>query len=144
MLKRIVLLLLAPVVGGAAGFGLAFLLESGWLRQGWEPVASPLEPAARLRALSGGHLWIESSSGQLYHNVAADTCEADCWSPVAEVVLPELDEDIRQVRPEACVTPPPLWGAVETVAECQVGQWVDGNTVYARRRDGSLWAWRWL
>jgi hypothetical protein len=142
MLKRIVLLLLAPLVGSAVGFGLAFLLESGWLRQGWQPVAPSPEPAARLHALSGPNLWIEAASGQLYHNVAADTCATDCWTPVSEVTLPELDQDIRQVRPDTCVTPPPLWGAAETLAECQVGQWVDGNTAYARRRDGSLRVWR--
>jgi hypothetical protein len=142
MVKRIVLLLLALLVGGAAGLGLAFLLESGWLAQGWQPVAPPPEPVARLRALSGPHLWIEAASGQLYHSAAADTCASDCWTPVSEVILPDLDDDIRLVRPNACVTPPPLLGAAETLSECQVGQWVDGNTIYARRQNGSLHVWR--
>jgi len=142
MWKRILLLVLAPIVGGAAGLGLAFLLESGWLVQGWQPVASPPEPPARLRALSGENLWIEAASGQLYHNVAADTCASDCWTPVPDITLPELDDEIRLVRPQPCVTPPPSLGTVETLGECQVTQWVDFNTVYARGRNGSLRVWR--
>jgi hypothetical protein len=141
MLKRTLLLLLAPMAGAAAGLGLAFLLESGWFH-GWKLVAQPPEPVAGLYALSGENLWIEAASGQLYHNGAADTCASDCWAPVSEVILPELDEDIRLVRPHACVTPPPLLASAETMAECQVGQWVDGNTVYARRRNGKLQVWR--
>lgn len=141
MLKRILLLLLAPIVGCVAGFGLAFLFESGWF-YGWRPVATPPEPAAAIHAISGTEVWIETASGQLYHNAAAQACAADCWEAVAAVVTPPPDPDIRNVLPRTCVTPPPLLGAVQTVAECQVSQWVDFNTAYARRGNGSLMIWR--
>jgi hypothetical protein len=142
LLKRLLLLLLAPLVGAVAGFGLAYVFENGWL-WGWQPVAPPPEAATALHALSGPNLWVEAASGQLYHNAAADTCATGCWAPVADVVKPPLDDDTREVRPTTCVRPPPLlFGAEQTLAECRVEQWVDFNTVYALRGDGSLRVWR--
>lgn len=141
MIKRLLVLFLAPVVGGAIGLLLAFVLQSGWLRPWW-PVALPPEPPAAIRAVSDQGLWVVSPSGRLYFNSAPDTCLADCWAEVEGVVEPPPNKEVRRVLPHTCVTPPPLLGAVETVGQCQVGVWVDYNIAYARRSNGSLLGWQ--
>jgi hypothetical protein len=142
VLKRIGLLMLALLVGGVAGFGLAWLFENGWF-EGYARVAAAPEPVARIRMINQSEVWVEAESGALYHNPVADTCVADCWLAVVELpAAPVLDDEVRQVFSEPCVAPPPALGAVERVAECQRAMWWDWNTVYARQRSGDLRVWR--
>ena len=142
VLGRMGVLVLALIVGGALGFGIAYLFENGWF-WGWEPVAAPPEAVASIRQINRSEVWVEAASGALYYNAEADTCAADCWVSVDSVPeAPEVDSEVRQVIAETCVRPPPLFGSVERKAECQVEQWVDFNTVYARQRNGDLRVWR--
>ncbi len=142
VLKRIGILLLALVVGGGLGYALAFVWENGWF-EGWTRVAAAPEAIASLRAINGSAVWVEAQSGTLYHNAVADVCETGCWVRVPEAPVEFVpDPEINQVFTEACVSPPPLLGAVERKAECQRADWVDFNTVYARRGSGALVVWR--
>lgn len=142
VLKRIGLVIAATVAGGLLGFGVAFLFENGWF-WGWQRVAPAPERIAGLRLVNRSEVWVEAASGALYYNPAADTCQADCWASVAAVPAePERDTEVLDVFPRPCVRPPPLVGVVERMAECQREQWVDFNTVYARRRNGDLFVWR--
>ena len=145
MVKRVAVwmgvLVLALIVGGGLGFGLAYFYENGWY-EGWAQAATPPEPVARIRLINRSEVWVEAESGALYHNPLADTCAADCWFAVVELPAPVIDEEVREVFAELCVTPPPLSGSVERVSECQREQWVDYNAVYALQSDGTLRVWR--
>jgi hypothetical protein len=142
VLKRIGIVTVATVAGGLLGFGLAFLFENGWF-WGWQRVAPTPEPVASLRLINRSEVWVGAASGTLYYNGAADTCEANCWASVAAVPAePARDDEVLDVFPRPCVRPPPLLAVVERLAECQREQWVDFNTVYARRRNGDLFVWR--
>ena len=144
VLKRIGCLTLALIVGGLLGFSLAYVIENGWL-ESWQRVAVPPEPVAHLRQIDRGELWVEGASGALYHNAAAHECIADCWAPVQALPpAPGPDDEVRQVLATTCVRPPPLFGAVERLAECQVETWVDYNTVVARRGNGDLVMWQFV
>lgn len=134
-------LALACIVGGGLGFGLAYVYENGWFT-GWAQAATAPEPIARIRQINRSEVWGEAESGALYHNPFADTCVADCWFAIVELPAPVIDEEVRDVFAEPCVTPPPLSGSVERLSECQREQWVDYNAVYALQRDGTLRVWR--
>ena len=140
--RRLGVLALATLLGGVLGFAVIYLFLNGWF-QSWTRVAEPPEAIASIRLISGPQVWVETRSGALYHNPAADTCQANCWTSVLSLPaeLPPLPE-INTVFPETCVSAPPLLGAVERKAECQRADWIDYNTVYARRASGALLVWR--
>lgn len=141
MVKRILALLLAPIVGGLVGFGLAYLLFSGWLR-GWQPVADPPEKIAHILALNGDDVWVKAVSGTIYNNPHASTCTDNCWTAVQAVPSefpPEMDLSRRD--PQTCMTPPPIWGVVERKGDCKVHMWYDENTIFALRTNGRLTMW---
>ena len=142
VLKRVGLLVAALIVGAVAGFGLVWLFLNGWF-EGYAPVAAPPEPVARIRLVNDTEVWVEGTSGALYHNPAANTCAVDCWVTVAELpAAPALDEEVREVFAEPCGTPPPALGAVERVGQCQRYMWWDWSVVYARWANGDLRLWR--
>jgi hypothetical protein len=145
VLKRLGCLALALLIGGLLGFSLAYVIENGWL-ESWEPVAATPEPVARLRQVDRDEVWVEGASGALYHNAAAHECTANCWAPVEALPPPPAPDgdELREVLTATCVRPPPLFGAVERLAECQRETWLDYNTVVARRGNGELVMWQFV
>ena len=141
MAKRFAILLLATVGGGALGLALAYLSLSGWF-VAWRPIGKPPELASRILALSGPSVWVQTSTGVIYFNASSNECQRECWTVVAEVPSDHTQPaGINQILPTACASPPPFFGALDQKGDCWRGVWQDYNTVYALRRDGSMWVW---
>ncbi|HSF80182.1 MAG TPA: hypothetical protein VLA49_03050 [Anaerolineales bacterium] len=141
MAKRFAILLLATISGGALGLALAYLGLIGWFVP-WRPIGKPLEPATRILALSGSSVWVQTSTGVIYFNASSNECQGECWTVVAEVPSDHtLPVGIDEILPTTCVSPPPFFGAIDQKGDCWRGVWQDYNTVYALRRDGSMWVW---
>ena len=141
MAKRIVILVLATVSGGALGLALAYLGLSGYF-VAWRPIGKPPELASRILALSGPSVWVQTSTGVIYFNASSNECQRECWTVVAEVPSDRTQPvGINQILPTPCVSPPPFFGALDQKGDCWRGVWQDYNTVYALRRDGSMWVW---
>ncbi len=141
MVKRLAILLLVTIGGGALGLALAYMALEGWF-VAWRPIARPPERASRILALSGTSVWVQTSSGVIYFNPSWNECQRDCWTVVAEIISDHtLPVGINEILPTPCVSPPPFFGALDQKGDCWRGMWQDYNTVYALRRDGSVWVW---
>lgn len=141
MAKRIIILFLATIGGGALGLALVYLVLIGWF-VAWRPVDRPPEVASRILALSWSSVWVQTSTGVIYYNASSYECQRECWTVVAEVSSEHAQpEGINQLLPTTCMQPPPFFGAIDQKGDCWRGVWQNYNTVYALRRDGSLWVW---
>ncbi len=141
MAKRFAILLLATIGGGALGLALAYFGLTGRF-VAWRPVDKPPEPASRILALSWSSVWVQSSSGVIYFNASPYECQRECWTVVPEVQVDHTQHPgINEILSTSCVSPPPLFGAVDQKGDCWRGVWLDYNTVYALRLDGSMWVW---
>ncbi len=141
MAKRFAILLLATISGGALGLVIAYLGLSGWF-VAWKPIDQPPEPAMRILALSGPSVWVQTSTGVIYFNASSNECQRECWTVVAEVSSDNTPPaSIDKILPSSCASPPPFFGAIDQKGDCWRGVWQDYNTVYALRRDGSMWVW---
>ena len=117
---------------------------SGWFVP-WKPIDRPPELAARILALSGSSVWVQTSSGEIYFNASSNECQRECWTVVAEVSSDSTPPaGIQEIFPSSCTSPPPFFGAIDQKGDCWHGVWQDYNTVYALRRDGSMWVWRFV
>ena len=141
MVKRIAILLLATISGGALGLVLVYLSLAGWFVS-WRPIVKPPEPASRILALSGPSVWVQSSTGVIYFNASSIECQRECWTIVEQVQSDHTQPmSIQEILPTSCATPPPLIGAIDQKGDCWRGVWQDYNTVYALKGDGSIWVW---
>lgn len=141
MCKRIAILLLATIGGGALGLALAYLALTGWFAP-WRPIGKPPELASRILALSGPSVWIQTSTGVIYSYASSNECQRECWTVVAQVPSDRtLPAGIKEILPTTCMTPPPFFGALDQKGDCWRGVWQDYNTVYSLRPDGSMWVW---
>ncbi|HEY3345527.1 MAG TPA: hypothetical protein VGJ97_11405 [Anaerolineaceae bacterium] len=136
-----VVLAVAPILGGALGYFLAFLFFSGWFAA-WQTVASPPEKAVRILTIHDEGLWVQTASGAVYQNLNSRTCQKDCWQRVdAPPAVFTEDDSTLSVLPQSCKPVPPSLGAREVVSQCLKAYWWDTNIAYALRADGSLSNW---
>jgi hypothetical protein len=138
--RSCLLFALSPIVGAVFGI-LAFLvLTSGWL-SGWKEIESPPEKADQIVQIDGPMIWIATSAGTRYLNAASETCRSGCWVQVADIEAGHPMRGELGWSPQTCESPPPIFGAVQTRAECKINYWTDDSSVYALRSDGKILAW---
>ena len=85
MKKRLIALVIAPIVGAVLGYLLADAMNNGWFSSGWQRIESPPINVNRLIAVSKGSLWVESDSGTFYYNENPALCQSECWREVSEI-----------------------------------------------------------
>jgi hypothetical protein len=143
MKKRLLALIIAPIVGAILGYLLADALNNGWFSSKWQRIESPPGDVHRLAAVSKGGLWVQSDSDVLYYNENPSTCKAACWQEVSEIPsLPIVEPYESSVTLTACAPSPPLGGVTTRISECRRELWVDRNSTFALRNDGSLYLWQ--
>ncbi len=138
-----VVLVLAPILGGAIGYLFAFLFFSGWF-VAWQKIAPPPEPAAQILAINSENVWVQGASSAIYMNLSSTACKEDCWDRVDALPDPSqrgMDNQILAVKSQSCKPVPPFIGAGQVISECQTAQWWDLNSAYSLRADGSLYGW---
>ena len=134
------LLAFSPVIGAVLGVLVFLFLTSGWLT-GWRQIENPPEMAVQIVQIDGPMIWIATSTGTKYLNADSSTCGKDCWVRVADVEAGHPVRGDLGWLPQTCESPPPIFGAVQTRAECKINNWTDDNSAYALRSDGSILAW---
>jgi len=144
MKKRIATIVVAPIIGAVLGYILVTALMNGWFRSRWQVVERPPVEAIHLLALNEDSLWVQSDSGAIYYNESASTCKTGCWSEVPEVTVlsTPIGQEETTVTGEACAPSPPLSRVTESMSECRRTMWVDYNSTFALRNDGSIYLWQ--
>jgi len=143
MKKRIVALILAPIIGAVLGYFLVYALNNGWLKSRWQMIEKPPGTELHLVALSRDSLWVQSATGILYYNENASVCKSDCWVEVPEIPdLPVLAPGETTVTSGACAPALPLSRIVDRLSECRSTMWVDFDFTFALRADGSIYLWQ--
>ena len=143
MKKRLVALILAPLIGAILGYLLVYALSNGWFKTRWQMIEKPPGEGLHLVALSRDSLWVQSGTGAIYYNENASACTSDCWREVPEIpTLPVVGPDESKVTGAACARSLPLFGVVERISECRSTMWVDYNYTFALRKDGSIYLWQ--
>jgi hypothetical protein len=136
-----VVLAIAPILGGALGYLIAFLFFSGWFA-GWQAVSPPPEKAVHILTIHDEGLWVQGESGVVYQNLASRTCQSECWQRVdAPPTVFTEDQSTLSVLPQACKPVPPNLGAREVTSQCLKAYWWDTNVAYSLRADGGLSSW---
>jgi len=143
MKKGIIALIIAPIVGAALGYLLTDAINSGWFSSEWQQIESPPSNVHRLVAVSKGSLWVENNAGVFYHSEDPSSCESECWQEVAEIPsLPIVEPYEFSVTDQACAPSPPLSKVIARISECRKETWIDRNSTFALRNDGSLYLWQ--
>ena len=143
MKKRLIALVVAPIVGAVIGYLLAEAMNNGWFSSKWQRIENPPDKVDRLVAVSKGSLWIESDSGVFYYSENPSSCKSDCWQKVSEIPsLPVVEPYEASVSATACAPSPPLGKVTATMSECRIEMWVDRNATFALRNDGSIYLWK--
>ena len=143
MKKRLIALIIAPILGAVLGYLLTNAMNNEWFSSGWQRIESPPDNVHRLVAVSKGGLWIESESGVLYYNGHPSSCRNECWQEVSDIPsLPIVEPYEASVTDSACVPSPPLSRVTAMISECRVEMSVDRNATFALRNDGSIYLWQ--
>lgn len=143
MKKRLIALIIAPIVGALLGYLLANALNNGWFSYKWQRIESPPGDVHRLVAVSKGSLWVQSDSGVFYYNENPSKCQAECWQEVSEIPsLPIVEPYEYSVTLTACAPSPPLSRVTTRISECRIEMWIDRNSTFALRNDGSIYLWQ--
>jgi phosphate/sulfate permease len=143
MTKRIIALIVAPIIGAVLGYFLADVINNGWLSSRWQKVESPPGNVHRLIAVNKGGIWIESDSGTFYYNENPSSCQHECWREVSEIPdLPIVEPHELSVTDIPCAPLPPLVSVKSKISECRKEAWIDRNSTFALRNDGSIYLWQ--
>ena len=143
MARRIIALIISPILGAVLGFFLTEAMHFGWFSYKWQRIEKPPRNVQLLIALSRDSLWIQDSSGIYYYNEASSTCASNCWMEVPKIPsLPILEPYEESVESNSCHPPPPLFGVVSRISECRRQEWVDENYIFALRNDGNIYFWQ--
>ena len=143
MKKRLIALILAPILGAVLGYLLADAMNNGWFSSKWQRIESPPVNVYSLVAVSKGGLWVESDSGVLYYNENPSSCQNECWQEVSDTPsLPIVEPYEASVTATACAPSPPLSRVTATISECRVEMWIDRSVTFALRNDGSIYLWQ--
>ena len=143
MKKRLIALLIAPIVGAVLGYLLANAMNNGWFSSEWKKIESPPVHVQSLVAVSKGGLWVESDSGTLYYSENPYSCQNECWQEVSDTPsLPIVEPYEASVTATACAPSPPLSRVTAMISECRIEMWVDRNATFALRNDGSIYLWQ--
>jgi hypothetical protein len=143
MKKRLIILVLAPVLGAILGFLLAYALNEGWFSSKWQVIEKPPGKVQQLVAVSQGSLWIQDDTGALYYNENPSSCKTGCWQ-VGSIIptLPIIGPDEISVTNSPCAPSPPLSRVSARISECRETMWIDQNVTFALRNDGSIYLWQ--
>jgi hypothetical protein len=143
MKKRLIALVIAPLAGAVLGYLLANTMNNGWFSSEWRRIESPPGNVHRLAAVSKGGLWVEMDSGAFYYNENPSSCKAECWQEVSDIPsLPIVEPYEASVSATACAPSPPLSRITARISECRIEMWIDRNSTFALRNDGSLYLWQ--
>ena len=143
MKKKIVALIIAPIVGAILGYLLADAGNNGWLSSRWQIIQTPPDRVQQLMAINKDSLWVQVESGALYYNESSSTCNFDCWQEVSEIPsMPIFEPDEFMVKSDSCVPLPPLTKVTATISECHKEIWVDRNYSFVLRSDGTIHLWQ--
>jgi hypothetical protein len=143
MKKHLLALVIAPIVGAVLGYLLAETLNNGWFSSQWQKIEKSPTNVRRLIAVSKGGLWVESDAGVLYYNEHPSSCQSKCWQEVSELPpLPIVEPYERSVTSTPCAPSPPLSRITAKISECRRETWIDRNSTFALRKDGSIYLWQ--
>ena len=143
MKKRLIALIVAPIVGAVLGYVLADAMNNGWFSSKWQRIEGPPVNIRSLVAVSKGGLWVEGDPGVFYYNENPSSCRNECWQEVSDAPsLPIVEPFEASVTATACAPSPPLSRVTATISECRMEMWVDRNVTYALRNDGSIYLWQ--
>jgi hypothetical protein len=143
MKKRIVVLILSPILGAFLGYLLVIALNNGWFKTRWQVIEKPPGEGLHLVALSQDSLWVRSDTGAIYYNENASTCASDCWVEVPEIPhITVLGPNETAVTSGACAPALPLSRVVDRLSECRSTLWIDYDFTFALRADGSIYLWQ--
>ena len=143
MKKRIVAVIIVPIIGAILGYLLVTMLMNGWFSAKWQMIEKPPGEGNHLIAMSQDSLWVQNSTGRIYYNEQSSVCTSDCWLEVSEIPLPPpIETDDTTVNSKACAPTPPLMNVTEKLSECWRTMWVDHTYTFALRKDGSIYLWQ--
>jgi hypothetical protein len=143
MTKRLIALIIAPVVGAVLGYFLAYVMNNGWLSSKWQRIENPPGNVYRLVTISKGALWVENDSGTFYYNEKPSSCQSQCWQEVSKFPsLPIVEPNELSVTNTPCAPSPPLSRVTAKISECRRETWIDRNSTFALRNDGSIYLWQ--
>ena len=115
-------------------------MKYGWFD--WQTLEKPPERVVKIIAIDQASVWVKTASGKIYYNEKSDKCQKDCWVVTTETPTGQLlHEGIPGRRNTTCSQAPPLFGVVDSMAECFRDVWVDYDSIYVLKFDGSLAAW---
>ncbi|SRR6266498_1055621 len=143
MAKRLIALIIAPLVGAILGYLLTDPINAGWFSSAWQMIENPPDHAHRLAAVNKGGLWVQTDSGTFYYNEDPSACKTNCWQEVPGIpALPIVEPYELSVTSSPCASIPPLSRVIATVSECRREMWIDRNSTFALRNDGSIYLWQ--
>ena len=143
MKNRITALVIAPLVGAILGYLITDPINAGWFSSKWQVIESPPGNVHSLVAISKGSLWVQSDSGSFYYNENPSSCKTKCWQEVSGIpALPIIEPYESSVSNTPCASTPPLSRVRATVSECRREMWIDRNSTFALRNDGSIYLWQ--
>ncbi len=143
MKRRVLFLLVAPILGAVFGYLFSSAMNYRWFSSNWQLIEKPPMNSVLLVALSADSVWVKGDNGVTYYNKNSSTCTKGCWQLSSGVPsLPIVEPYESMVTQTGCAPIPPLSNVVDSISECRREMWVDRNYSYSLRKDGNIYLWQ--